>query len=74
MNKKDTLKLKGVVVKTLPGCKFLVDVKEPTEFRTMCSLAGKLRQNGIKIVENDNVEIEVSVYDLTQGRIVWRLK
>jgi len=72
--KKDNLRLTGEVKEALPGCKFLVSVKEPMEFTTTCSLAGKLRQNGIRVIENDKVEIEVSVYDLTNGRIVWRIK
>jgi translation initiation factor IF-1 len=38
----------------------------------MCTISGKLRQNKIKIYENDKVRIEISVYDLTKGRIVWR--
>lgn len=72
--KKDTLRLIGEVTEALPGCKFMVNVKEPMQFTTMCSLAGKLRQNGIRVIEYDKVEIEVSVYDLTNGRIVWRVK
>ena len=38
----------------------------------MCTISGKLRQNKIRICENDKVDIEISVYDLTKGRIIWR--
>ena len=72
--KKDCLKLKGEVKEALPGCNFIVNVKEPMDIDVVCSLSGKMRQNGIRIIENDMVEIEVSVYDLSNGRIVWRLK
>lgn len=72
--KKECLKLKGEVKEALPGCKFLVNVTDPMDIIVTCSLSGKMRQKGIRIVENDMVEIEVSVYDLNNGRIVWRIK
>ncbi len=73
MAKKDnSITLKGVVTKCLPGAKFIVYVEE-NELDVTCSLSGKLRQNKIKITENDKVEIEVSIYDFTTGRITWRL-
>lgn len=75
LSKKDALKLMGNVIKALPGSKFIVRVKQgSTELDVNCSLSGKLRRNNIKIIENDRVDIEVSVYDLTNGRIVWRYK
>lgn len=75
MSKKDALKLTGIVTKSLPGTKFIVNVKnDELCFDVNCSLSGKLRKNSIKILENDKVDIEVSVYDLTNGRIVWRYK
>lgn len=72
MSKKDTLTLKGVVKKCLPGAKFMIEVEE-NNLEVICGLSGKLRQNKIKISEYDKVEIEVSVYDLKNGRIKWRL-
>lgn len=75
MSKKDALKLMGRVTKALPGSKFIVKVIQgSTELDVNCSLSGKLRKNNIKIIENDRVDIEVSVYDLTNGRIIWRYK
>lgn len=71
MSKKDLLKLKGTVIKCLPGAKFVVKADD-VEITTTCSLSGKLRQNKITIVENDKVDFEISIYDTTNGRIVWR--
>ena len=72
MNKKETaIKLTGVVTKCLPGTKFKV-YEEENNMEVMCTLSGKLRQNKIRICENDKVDIEISVYDLTKGRIIWR--
>lgn len=68
---KDVIKMTGIVIKCLPGGKFIVKADD-IELDTMCTISGKLRQNKIKIYENDKVDFEVSIYDLTQGRIVWR--
>lgn len=68
---KDVIKMTGIVIKCLPGGKFIVKADD-IELDTMCTISGKLRQNKIKICENDKVDFEVSVYDFTQGRIVWR--
>ena len=71
MSKKDLVKLKGTVIKCLPGAKFVVKADD-VEITATCSLSGKLRQNKITIVENDKVDFEISIYDTTNGRIVWR--
>lgn len=70
-NKKDLMKLTGTVIKCLPGAKFVVKAND-VDVTTTCILSGKLRQNKITIVENDKVDFEISVYDITTGRIVWR--
>ena len=70
-NKDGIIVLDGIVNKAYPGTKFTVKIEEP-EMNVMCTISGKLRQNKIKIYENDKVRIEISVYDLTKGRIVWR--
>lgn len=72
MSKKDAIVLKGVVKKRLPSAKFLVET-ENNNSEVICSLSGKLRQNKIKISEHDRVELEISIYDLKNGRITWRL-
>ena len=71
MSKKDVIKLTGIVKKALPGAKFIVQA-EDVEIEATCTLSGKLRQNKISICENDKVDFEVSVYDFTKGRIIWR--
>lgn len=70
-SKKDLVKLTGVVIKCLPGAKFLVKADD-VEVIATCTISGKLRQNKITIVENDVVDFEISVYDVTTGRIIWR--
>ena len=70
-NKNDIITLEGTVIKAYPGTKFAVKVNE-MENSVLCTISGKLRQNKIKIYENDKVRIEVSAYDITKGRIVWR--
>lgn len=68
---RDRLELEGVVVDFANG-KFKVQVNE--QHAVLCTLSGKIRQNAVKILLADKVRIEVSVYDTTQGRIVYRIK
>lgn len=70
-NKGDIIKLTGTIKKCLPGTKFIVE-SEDKKLITTCTISGKLRQNKIRLYENDKVDFEVSVYDLNTGRIVWR--
>lgn len=66
----DRLKLDGVVSDAMPGTLFKVSLPEGQE--VICTLGGKVRVNRIRILVGDRVEIEVSPYDLSRGRIVWR--
>jgi translation initiation factor IF-1 len=68
--KTDTLKLSGVVDEVLPGTLFRV--KCETGADVLATLAGKLREGKIRILLGDRVDVAVSVYDLTHGRITWR--
>lgn len=70
-NKTDIITLEGTVIKAYPGTKFAVKVEEIPD-SILCTISGKLRQNKIKICENDKVKVEISVYDMNTGRIVWR--
>ena len=70
-NKNDIITLEGIVVKAYPGTKFAVKADELPD-SILCTISGKLRQNKIKICENDKVRIEISVYNTSIGRIVWR--
>lgn len=69
----DMMELEGKVVEVLPGAKFWVEVKPNTQ-PVLCHLSGKLHINHIRILEGDRVKLEMSAYDLTKGRIIWRYK
>ena len=66
------IEFEGVVVEALPNTVF--KVKLPNGHIVTAHLSGKLRMNYIRILQGDHVTVEVSVYDLTKGRITWRSK
>ena len=70
--KDDVIEFEGVVEEALPNATFRV--KLPNGHMVTAHISGKLRMNYIKILPGDRVTIEVSVYDLTKGRITWRAK
>lgn len=70
--KDDVIEFEGVVTEALPNATF--KVKLPNGHMVTASISGKLRLNCIKILVGDKVTVEVSVYDLTKGRITWRTK
>jgi len=70
-SKKDFLVVKGVVEETLPGAKFRVKLENGHEIT--CHLSGKLRMYRIRITPGDEVQVEITPYDLTKGRITFRL-
>jgi len=72
MPKDDILKFSGTVSTVLPGGMFRVILENKHE--VLGHLSGKMRKNHIRILENDKVDVEVSPYDLTKGRIVYRYK
>ena len=72
MAKDDIIELTGAVEEVLPGSMFRVKVENiPNPLR--CYMGGRLKQHKIRIILGDNVKIEVSPYDLSKGRIVFRL-
>jgi translation initiation factor IF-1 len=71
--KEEAIKVTGVIIERCRGAKFKAMVDNTDKVIT-CSLSGKMRTHNITIVEGDHVEIEISPYDLTNGRIVWRTK
>ena len=73
MSKKDAIEFEGTVVEKLPNAMFLVELME-NKHQVLCHLSGKLRVNFIKILPGDRVTIEMSPYDLSKGRSVWRAK
>ena len=72
MAKENLMEFEGVVVDVLPNAKF--KVKLQNGHIIIAQVSGKLRLNNIRVLLNDKVTVEVSVYDLTQGRIIWRAK
>ena len=68
----DKIIANGNIVEVLPSTMFRVKV-ENTEHIILCHLSGKMRLHFIKLVVGDKVKIEMSPYDLTKGRIVYRI-
>lgn len=66
----DKIEFAGTVTEVLPSTLFRVEVSEGVEI--IATLAGKLRQNKIRILLGDRVKVEVSPYDMTRGRITYR--
>ncbi len=72
MSKADVIEIEGKVTEKLPGTKFRVQLENGHE--VIAHLSGKLRTNYIRILPGDKVTLEMSPYDLSQGRIIWRDK
>ena len=72
MAKSDVIEVEAVVVETLPNAMFKVELENGHE--VLAHISGKLRMNYIKILPGDKVTLELSPYDLTKGRIIWRDK
>ena len=72
MSKSDMIELEGVVLEAMPGATFKVELDNGVQIQA--HISGKLRMNYIKILPGDKVTVELSPYDLTKGRIIWRAK
>ena len=70
MAKQDFLEFKGKVTELLPNAMFKVRLENNHE--VLAHTAGKLRKNRIRVLTGDNVLVEVTPYDLTKGRIIFR--
>lgn len=73
MAKEEVIKVSGVVVDLKPGTTFIVKIDE-MEQQLLCHLNGKMRQYRIKVLLGDKVDLEISPYDMTKGRITHRHK
>lgn len=73
MAKEESILCKGTVVECLPGAMFRVMLSE-MDVEVLGIISGKIRKNNIKILQGDTVDIEMTPYDLTKGRIVFRYK
>ena len=72
MPKEDALRLEAKVVEARPNAMFVVELENG--HRILAHVSGKMRMNFIRILPGDSVTLEMSPYDLTKGRIVFRKK
>jgi translation initiation factor IF-1 len=72
MSKADVIEVEGTVLEKLPNAMFSVQLENGHQI--LAHISGKLRMNYIRILPGDKVTIEMSPYDLTKGRIIWRDK
>ena len=72
LSKDDVIETEGVVVEAMPGATFKVQIAGG--HIVTAYLSGKLWKNFIRVYEGDTVKLEISPYDLTRGRIIWRSK
>lgn len=72
MSKEDFIRAEGKVLESLPNAQF--KVKLETGYEIIAHISGKMRKNFIKVIPGDKVEIEISPYDLTKGRINRRVR
>lgn len=72
MPKKETIEVEGVVLECLPNATFRVELANG--HKVLAHISGKMRKNYIRIIPADKVLVELSPYDLTRGRITYRLK
>jgi len=72
MPKEEPIQVEGTVVETLPNAMFRVELENG--HRVLAHISGKMRMHFIKILPGDRVTVELSPYDLTRGRIVYRSK
>jgi translation initiation factor IF-1 len=72
VSKDDVIETEGVIVEALPNAAF--KVKLSNGYIITAYISGKLRMHYIKIIPGDSVKLEMSPYDLTKGRIIWRSK
>ena len=71
-NKEELIEFEGVVTETLPNTMFRVRLENGHE--VTAHISGKMRKHYIRILTGDSVKVEMTPYDLTKGRIIWRSK
>lgn len=72
LSKQDLIEMEGTVTESLPNAMFRVDLDNG--FNVLAHISGKIRRNYIKILPGDRVKVELTPYDLTKGRITYRLR
>lgn len=73
MSKEEAIEVMATVLETLPNAMFKVAVDD-TEHEVLAHVSGKMRKNFIRILPGDKVQVELSPYDLSRGRITYRFK
>ena len=71
-SQKEVIKLQGKVVESLPNTQFKVELENGHSI--IAHISGKMRKNYIRLVPGDSVDVEMTPYDLSKGRITFRLK
>lgn len=72
MPKQELIKIDGIVEETLPNTQFIVRLENG--HKVLAHISGRMRLNFIKILQGDKVTVELSPYDLSKGRIIYRYK
>ena len=72
MAKEEAVQVEGKVVESLPNAMFRVELE--SKHLVLAHVSGKMRMNFIRILPGDKVMLELSPYDLTRGRIIYRVK
>lgn len=72
MSKADLIEMEGLVTESLPNAMFRVELENG--FKILAHVSGKIRRHYIKILPGDRVTVELTPYDLTKGRITYRLR
>ncbi len=72
MAKEEAVQVEGIVMESLPNAMFRVELQN--QHRVLAHVSGKMRMNFIRILPGDKVMMELSPYDLTRGRIIYRVK
>ncbi len=73
MSKEDLIKVRGRVVECLPNATFKIELADIKKI-ILATISGKIRKHNINILMHDVVDVEMSAYDLTKGRITFRYK
>ena len=69
---KDVIEIEGTILESMPNAMFRVELENGHEI--LAHISGKIRKNFIRILPGDKVKVEMTPYDLTRGRITFRLK
>ena len=72
MAKEDAIEVMGTVLETLPNAMFRVELEN--KHRVLAHISGRMRKHFIRILPGDRVQVELSPYDLSRGRITYRFK